>query len=98
MKDGVGSKAAAYPSQYETEILLKDGSSMLLRPIRGEDAERWLAFISRLSPRTKYLRFHHIAPEADPDDAARFCTVDYERTFALVAEVLREPNKEIVAV
>ena len=98
MKDGVGSKAAAYPSQYETEILLKDGSSMLLRPIRGEDTERWLALISRLSPRTKYLRFHHMTPKTEPDDAARFCAVDYENTFALVAEVLKEPNKELVAV
>ncbi len=29
--------------------------------------------------------------------AVRFCTVDYENTFVLVAEVLREPNRDIVA-
>lgn len=100
MKDGVSSKrkTADYPSEYETDILLKDGSSMLLRPIRADDAERWLAFISRLSPRTKYLHFRHMKPETEPADAVRFCTVDYENTFALVAEVLREPYKEIVAV
>jgi acetyltransferase len=85
-----------YPSQYETMALLKDGSSILFRPIRGDDAARWLAFVSRLSPHTKYLRFYHMPKEMGLDDAIRFCTVDYDNTFALVAEVLREPNSEIV--
>jgi len=88
---------AVYPSQYETAVLLKDGSSMFLRPIRGNDAARWLAFIGRLSPHAKYLRFHHMPKEMGLDDAVRFCTVDYDNTFALVAEVLRETNSEIVA-
>jgi acetyl coenzyme A synthetase (ADP forming)-like protein len=92
-----GSKAV-YPSQYETRVLLKDGSSILLRPIREDDAERWLAFAGRLSSHTKYLRFHHMPKEMGRDDALRFCTVDYDNTFALVAEVSREPNREIVAV
>ena len=46
---------AVYPTQYETKVLLKDGSSILLRPIREDDAERWLAFAGRLSSDTKYL-------------------------------------------
>jgi acetyl coenzyme A synthetase (ADP forming)-like protein len=86
-----------YPAQYETEVLLKDGSIMRLRPIKGEDVERWLAFVSRLSPRTKYLRFHHI-PTLSREDAIRFCNVDYKDTFAFVAEVLRDKHEEIVAI
>jgi acetyl coenzyme A synthetase (ADP forming)-like protein len=85
-------------SQHEAEILLKDGSSMLLRPIRKDDIERWLAFVSRISPHTKYLRFHHIPKEMGLDDASRFCTVDYKNTFALIAEVLIKSNWEIVAI
>jgi acetyl coenzyme A synthetase (ADP forming)-like protein len=87
----------AYPSQYETEVLLKDGSSILLRPIRIDDAQSWLSFISRLSPHNKYLHFQHTAKEMNVDDAVRFCTVDYHDTFAFVAEVLQGPNREIVA-
>lgn len=49
-----------YPSQYETEVTLKDGLRILLRPIRQEDTERWLAFVNKLSLDTKYLRFHHV--------------------------------------
>ena len=90
-------KNAAYPSQYETEAILKDGSGILLRPIRADDAKSWLSFIGRLGPHNKYLHFQHMAKEMNLDDAVRFCTVDYHDTFAFVAEVLREPNKEIVA-
>jgi acetyl coenzyme A synthetase (ADP forming)-like protein len=86
----------AYPSQYETEAILKDGSGILLRPIRADDAKSWISFIGRLSPHNKYLHFQHTAKEMDLDDAVRFCTVDYNDTFAFVAEVLREPNREIV--
>jgi len=49
-----------YPSHYETEALLKDGSRMRLRPIAKEDTDSWLAFVFRLSTRTKYLRFHSL--------------------------------------
>jgi acetyl coenzyme A synthetase (ADP forming)-like protein len=86
-----------YPSQYETEVILKDGSRMLLRPIRADDAPSWLSFIGRLSQHNKYLHFQHTAKEMDLDDAVRFCTVDYYDMFGFVAEVLREPNRDIVA-
>jgi acetyl coenzyme A synthetase (ADP forming)-like protein len=89
---------AAYPSQYETEVLLKDGSKIMLRPIRREDTDRWLAFVARLGPQTKYLRFHHVPKEMGIEDALRFCTVDYKDTFALVAEALRQQRRDIVAI
>jgi len=86
-----------YPSQYETEVLLKDGSRIILRPIISEDIEGWLAFVSRLSRRTKYFRFHSL-PKLGRDDAIRFCTVDYNNTFAFVAEVRGDQRKDIVAI
>ncbi len=89
--------AAAYPSQYETEVLLKDGSRMRLRPIKRDDVERWLAFVSRLSDRTKYLRFHYV-PRLGREDAIRYCGVDYRDAFAFVAEVLREQREDIIAI
>jgi hypothetical protein len=41
-----GSKAV-YPSQYETKVLFRDGSSIFLRLIREDDAERCLTFVGR---------------------------------------------------
>jgi RimJ/RimL family protein N-acetyltransferase len=92
-----GESGIVYPAQYETEVLLKNGSRIRLRPIKREDVERWLAFVSRLSPRAKYLRFHHV-PTLGREDAIRFCSVDYKYTFAFVAEVLRDKREEIVAI
>jgi len=91
-------KDSTYPAQYENEVLLKDGSRILLRPIRQDDTERWLAFYRRQSERTKYLRFQRDPGEMGPEDAQRFCTVDYKNTFALVGEVQREQRKEIIAI
>ncbi|MDD5647456.1 MAG: hypothetical protein PHY03_00825, partial [Dehalococcoidia bacterium] len=62
----------AYPSQYETKAILKDGSGILLRPIRADDAKSWISFIGRLSPHNKYLHIQHTAKEMDLDDAVRF--------------------------
>jgi acetyl coenzyme A synthetase (ADP forming)-like protein len=90
-------REGAYPAQYETEILLKDGSKILLRPIKEDDVERWLDFISRLSDRTKYLRFHSV-PKLGREDAIRFCSVNYDNAFAFVAEVLRDQRRDIIAI
>ncbi|HEY51409.1 MAG TPA: GNAT family N-acetyltransferase [Dehalococcoidia bacterium] len=89
---------SAYPSQYENEVLLKDGSRILLRPIRQDDTERWLAFFQRQSQQTKYFRFQRDPGKMGPEDAQRFCTVDYKNTFALVGEVQREQRREIIAI
>ncbi len=90
-------RQAIYPAQYENEVLLKDGSRVFLRPIRRDDIERWLEFISRLSDRTKYLRFHSV-PKLGREDAVRFCSVDYDNAFAFVAEVLRDRRRHIIAI
>ena len=94
----VSPEAAEYPSKYETDVLLKDGSRILLRPVRRDDAEAWLAFLNGLSRHTLYLRYHHVPKKMAAEDAIRACTVDYSNTFALVAEVLEDDRREIVAV
>ncbi|MFH1123458.1 MAG: bifunctional GNAT family N-acetyltransferase/acetate--CoA ligase family protein [Pseudomonadota bacterium] len=92
-----GKTEAGYPIQYETEVLLKDGSRILIRPIRRDDTERWLSFVSRLSDRTKYRRFHSL-PRLGPEEALRFCTVDYVNAFAFVAETIAGQTEKIVAI
>jgi len=87
-----------YPAQYEAEVLLKDGSSILVRPIRADDTTSWVEFVGRLSAQTKYLRFHYVPKEMGLEDAVRFCTVDYRNTFGFIAEVLRETKRDIVAI
>lgn len=87
-----------YPAKYETDAVLKDGSRILLRPIKEDDTEKWLSFISRVGTHTKYFRFHHVPKEMTEEDAAKYCNVDYHSSFALVAEATRNRRKDIVAV
>jgi acetate---CoA ligase (ADP-forming) len=89
---------SSYPSQYESKVILKDGSAILFRPIKQDDAEKWLEFYNSLSNRTKYLRLQYIPHNMTIEDALRFCTVDYVNTFAFVAEAIENKEKNIVAV
>ncbi|MFH1031292.1 MAG: GNAT family N-acetyltransferase [Chloroflexota bacterium] len=94
----MNNKSANYPSQYESKITLRDGTRLRLRPIRLDDVEAWLRFVSRLGLQTKYLRFHNVPKEMTGEDAKRFCTVDYKDTFAIVAETFNQKPPEIVAI
>lgn len=75
----------AYPAQEESDVVLKSGSTLRLRPIRPEDAPELLAFFKRLSPDSLYFRFFSV-PTLNIRKAETVCQVDYEKTFALVGE------------
>jgi len=87
-----------YPTEYNVRVVLKNGSVILFRPIKKDDAPEWLNFYQRLSSRSKYLRLHRSPPDMSMEDAIRFCTVDYANTFAFVAEAIEEHQKHIVAI
>lgn len=85
-------------TRYRREELLKDGSRIVLRPIEKSDVPLWLAFLSRLSTHTKYLRFHNIPREMTEEDAIRYCEVDYNNSFAYVAEIGKGKDRKIIAI
>jgi len=64
-----------------------------IRPIRPDDAARERAFISGLSPLSRYQRFMHNLREAGDALIEKFVNVDYRRTMALVA-VIGDGNEE----
>jgi acetyltransferase len=73
-----------YPQALEETLQLRSGESVLLRPIRPEDADLERAFIAHLSPETLYRRF--MVPVRQLSDAMveRFTQIDYDRELALV--------------
>ncbi len=77
---------APYPSRYVTPWQLRDGTPVVLRPIRPED--EWLeeALIEGFSEETSRLRFFQVPREIDHLTLARFCNIDYGRELALIAE------------
>jgi acyl-CoA synthetase (NDP forming)/GNAT superfamily N-acetyltransferase len=75
----------AYPTEWELDALLRDGTPVHLRPIRPEDEDALVAFHSRLSPHTIYRRFFSPRPVLPPKDVHRFTNVDYHDRLALIA-------------
>ena len=76
-----------YPARYESDILLRDGSSLHLRPIKPDDVTALVEFHKRLSPRSVYFRFFSPLPELGEERAKALTIVDYNDTFALVGEL-----------
>jgi acetyl coenzyme A synthetase (ADP forming)-like protein len=76
-----------YPAHYESDILLRDGSSLHLRPIKPDDLQALLEFHNRLSPRSIYFRFFSPLPELGKERAKALVNVDYNDSFALVGEL-----------
>jgi acetyltransferase len=76
-----------YPPELETMWHLSDGTDVLVRPIRPEDAGIEQEFVDNLSPESKYLRFMNRMDKLTPLMLARFTQIDYDREMALVAVV-----------
>ena len=49
--------AAAAPRHWEADVLLRDGLSAHIRPIRHEDGDLLVEFYGRVSDQSKYFRF-----------------------------------------
>ncbi|MFL6622965.1 MAG: GNAT family N-acetyltransferase [Sulfurifustis sp.] len=87
-----------YPSHLVSHVRLKDGTDILLRPIRPEDAEIEIAFVDNLSPESKYLRFMQSLQQLTPEMLVRFTQIDYDRELALVAIVEQDGREVEIAV
>ena len=73
----------AVTGDLERDVILRDGTTLRLRPPTGADADAVLAFFERLSPESVYRRFHGI-PRITPRLIAPFLDPDWHETGALV--------------
>jgi acetyltransferase len=87
-----------YPMELETELKLKGGATLRVRPIRPEDAEMEQAFVGGLGEQSRYFRFMQHLPSLTPQMLARFTQVDYDRELALVALDDSSGTESIIAV
>jgi acetyl coenzyme A synthetase (ADP forming)-like protein len=74
----------AYPRHREADVVLRDGSTVHVRPVKAEDAAAVHVFYEGLSPESIALRFFSGFPNLDM--AVRWATeVDYQQRYGLVA-------------
>jgi len=74
----------SYPARWEADVVLADGGTMSVRPIRPDDAERIVRFHERQSPESIYFRFFSPRPSLSSRDVERFTHVDYLDRMAFV--------------
>jgi acetyltransferase len=84
-----------YPKSLWRAVRLRTGDTTLLRPIRPEDAEANRRFVSRLSPRSMYMRFHAPMRELSLERLVRYTQIDYDREMAFVAIDMQGDDEEI---
>jgi len=78
------SQAPTYPSDREAEIVLRDGSTVHVRPVRPDDMTAIRTFLDDVSDESISFRFFGAV---DLDWVTRWAVnVDYADRFALVAE------------
>src|SRR4051794_39792761 len=75
------------PPHWEADIVVADGGTAHLRPIRPSDAEALVAFHGALSQRTRYLRYFSAYPRIPERDLHRFTHVDHSDRVALIVEL-----------
>jgi acetyl coenzyme A synthetase (ADP forming)-like protein len=76
-----------YPVEWESDVVLTDGGTIHLRPIRANDDAGLVGLFGRLSRESIYMRF--FSPIQTPTDQQleHFTHVDYDDRMALVAEL-----------
>ncbi len=74
----------APPRHWEADVLLRDGRTAHIRPIRPDDREVFVEFYSRVSDESKYYRFFSPMPRLSERDLDRFTNVDHVGRVAFV--------------
>jgi acetyltransferase len=74
-----------YPAHLVKQVQLNDGTDIVIRPIRPEDAEIEAEFIRGLSKESKYFRFMNSIQELSQEMLVRFTQIDYHNEMALIA-------------
>jgi acetyltransferase len=83
-----------YPQQYSSPWKLRDGASIIIRPIRPEDEPLMVKFHGTLSKETVFFRYfgqQKLELRTAHERLTRICFIDYDREMALVA-VRQEPE------
>jgi acyl-CoA synthetase (NDP forming)/RimJ/RimL family protein N-acetyltransferase len=75
------------PPGWEADVVVADGGTVHLRPIRPSDAPALVAFHAGLSARTRYLRYFSAYPRIPERDLYRFTHVDHRQRVAFIVQL-----------
>jgi acetyltransferase len=87
-----------YPQEWIEQIVLQDGTSVTIRPIRPEDAPKLQSAFKRLSTQSVYYRFLQVFSQLTDQQARDFSNLDYHQRMALVAETHEAGESSLIGV
>lgn len=87
-----------YPKKYELTWRMRDGRSVLLRPIKPEDEPMWLEMFQSFSEESIRYRFFQVIKDTPHPLRVRYCNIDYDRELAIVAEMTEGGRRRILGV
>ncbi len=73
------------PTRFEADVVLRDGSTLRLRPIRPQDRDELLGLYDRLSPESRRFRFFATTSGNDAE-VSRLLSANRNNDCVLVAE------------
>ena len=87
-----------YPEKYVSKKTLKDGTEVILRPIKPEDEPMWLELLGSCSKESIFSRFRYDFHYDAHEVATQFCYIDYDREIGIVAEVVENGKRKLIGV
>ncbi|HDO26685.1 MAG TPA: bifunctional acyl-CoA synthetase/GNAT family N-acetyltransferase [Bacteroidetes bacterium] len=87
-----------YPERLIKHATLKEGTRVVLRPIKPEDEPLWLEMLSSCSKESIYSRFRYDFFFDSHEVATQFCFIDYDREIGIVAEIEIDGKKKLIGV
>jgi acetyltransferase len=85
-----------YPEEYVARRQLKDGTPVVLRPIKPEDEPLWHDLLKSCSPESLRFRFRYLFKESSHEMGSRYCFIDYDRELGIMAEVEQEGQRKFI--
>jgi len=87
-----------YPKKYETFWTMRDGRTVLLRPIKPEDEPLWVDMFKNFSEESIRFRFFQILKDTPHETRIRYTNIDYDREIAIVPELSEGGKRKILGV
>jgi acetyltransferase len=85
-----------YPQEWERNAAMRDGTKILVRPVRPEDEPLYEPFFAAVTPQDLRLRFFAPVKEFGHRFVARLTQIDYARAMAFIA--IEESSGEMLGV
>jgi acetyltransferase len=87
-----------YPEKYISLWKLRDGRTVILRPIKPEDEPLWLEMFHNFSQESVHFRVFQTIIDPPHEYSVRYCNIDYDRELAIVAEIEEDGKRKMLGV